>query len=273
MKNRTMKPTYAIMTVLLAALVSSAAAQPAYRSGEVLTYKVSYRAKMIPNTEVARVRVTVADTAVEGRAAYRITGNARTLPSFRWFYNLDDTYNSYVDAESGRPFFSNSAIRENSFRSSSRFDYDWDAGVAATVKRRKQNPPVERRITLSDKSYDGVSLFYDLRSLDSDGFVRGEERTIALLLDDTVRHIRYKFLGRERKKVRGVGTFRTLKFSCQLATSTGDSFDDGTECLLWISDDRNKIPVFFESPIKVGSVRAYIESYEGLRYPVESLSD
>ncbi len=268
-----MKPIYALLVALFAASASPLAAQTAYRSGEELVYKVSYRAKMIPNTEVARVRVTVTDTTVRDRAAYRITGNARTMPSFRWFYNLDDTYNSYVDAESGRPFFSNSALRENSFRSSSRFDYDWERGVATTVKRRKQNPPVTRHIPLSGKSYDGVSLFYDLRSLDPAEFRRGDERTIALLLDDTVRHIRYRFLGRERKKVRGVGTFRTLKFSCQLATSTGDSFDDGTECFLWISDDRNKIPIFFESPIKVGSIRAYIESYRGLRYPMESLSD
>ena len=96
---------------------------------------------------------------------------------------------------------------------------------------------------------------------------------IALLLDDTVRHISYRFLGREKKKVRGVGTFRTLKFSCQLATSTGMSFDDGDEFFIWISDDSNKIPVYFESPIKVGSVRAYIKSYKGLMHPLESLVD
>ena len=54
---------------------------------------------------------------------------------------------------------------------------------------------------------------------------------------------------------------------------TGESFDDGSEFFIWISDDRNKIPIFFESPIRVGSVRAYISSYEGLRYPLESKVD
>ena len=46
--------------------------------------------------------------------------------------------------------------------------------------------------------------------------------------------------------------------------------DDGTEFEVWISDDRNKIPLYIKSPIKVGSVQAYLTSYEGLRYPLDS---
>ena len=53
----------------------------------------------------------------------------------------------------------------------------------------------------------------------------------------------------------------------------GESFEDGTEFYIWISDDRNKIPIFFESPIRVGSVRAYISGFDGLRFPLESLEE
>ena len=50
-----------------------------------------------------------------------------------------------------------------------------------------------------------------------------------LVLEDTIRPIRYRFLGREVKNIRGTGKFRTLKFRCELATSTGESFEDGSE--------------------------------------------
>ena len=40
--------------------------QPAFRAGEELTLKVSYRAKLIPNTEVATVVMSVADTTING---------------------------------------------------------------------------------------------------------------------------------------------------------------------------------------------------------------
>ena len=34
---------------------------------------------------------------------------------------------------------------------------------------------------------------------------------------------------------------------------------------------RNKIPLYIESPVKVGSINAYISGYKGLKYPVSSL--
>jgi len=247
--------------------------QPAFRNGEQLTLKVSYRAKLIPNTEVATVVMNVTDTTINNRPYYCIYANARTMPSWRWFYNLNDTYRSYIDTTTFRPVLSTSQIRENGYRAWSRFEYDWDKGVSVNHKQRRQDPVREWQIPIEGKSYDGVSLFYDLRTTDPATLVEGEDRTIALLLNDTVRYINYRFLGRENKRVRGVGTFRTLKFSCQLATSTGESFEDGSEFFIWISDDRNKIPIFFESPIRVGSVRAYISRFEGLRFPVESRED
>lgn len=265
--------TYLLLLCALTVSAQQSSVQPAFRAGEELTLRVSYRAKLIPNTEVATVVMSVADTTIDGRPHYCIYANARTMPSWRWFYNLNDTYRSYVDTTSFRPTLSTSQIRENGYRAWSRFEYDWVNGVSVNHKQRKQDPPTEHRIPIAGKSYDGVSLFYDLRTIDPATLVENQDRTIALLLNDTVRYINYRFLGRERKKVRGVGTFRTLKFSCQLATSTGESFEDGSEFFIWISDDRNKIPIYFESPIRVGSVRAYINSYRNLRHPLESLDE
>lgn len=265
--------TLATMLCALTLTTQHIGAQPAFRNGEELTLRVSYRARLFPNTELATVVMSVADTTINNRPYYLIYANARTMPSFRWFYNLNDTYRSYVDTTTFRPVLATSQIRENGYRAWTRFEYDWSKGVSTNTKQRREAPIEKRLIPISGKSYDGVSLFYDMRTTDPATLVENQERTIALLLSDTVRHIKYRYLGRERKKVRGVGTFRTLKFVCQLATSTGESFEDGTEFYMWISDDRNKIPIYFESPIRVGSVRAYINTYNGLRFPLESLED
>ena len=94
-------------------------------------------------------------------------------------------------------------------------------------------------------------------------------RDLEMVLEDTVRYLSFRYDGREVKKVKGLGKFNTIKFRCKIATSDGFSFTDGTEFMVWISDDRNKIPLYIESPIKVGSVCAYLSSYEGLRYPLD----
>ena len=56
----------------------------------------------------------------------------------------------------------------------------------------------------------------------------------------------------------------------QLGTSEGFSFTDGTVFTIWISDDENKIPLYLESPVRIGSINAYLSGYKGLKYPLKS---
>lgn len=42
---------------------------------------------------------------------------------------------------------------------------------------------------------------------------------------------------------------------------------------LWVTNDANRIPVYVESPILIGSVKGYITKIEGNRYPLSSLKN
>lgn len=39
---------------------------------------------------------------------------------------------------------------------------------------------------------------------------------------------------------------------------------------VWVSDDKNKIPIYIETPIVVGSVKVKLMSYKGLRNKEEA---
>ena len=117
---------------------------------------------------------------------------------------------------------------------------------------------------------DAVSLYFNLRTVKDEQIKEGFAKDLDMVLEDTVRTLSFRYDGREVRKIRGLGKFNTIRFRCKIATSTETAFRDGTEFVVWISDDRNKIPLYMESPIKVGSVCAYLSSYEGLRYPLDS---
>ena len=72
-----------------------------YVPGEELFYTVSYRAKLVPNTEVATVVVHTSEVELEGRTVYNVFGRGKTMPTFRWFFSLDDRYNIWVDLAHG----------------------------------------------------------------------------------------------------------------------------------------------------------------------------
>jgi hypothetical protein len=91
-------------------------------------------------------------------------------------------------------------------------------------------------MALTAESMDPIALFFNLRSAQAENFRVGEPATLQMVLQDTIRHLHYRYLGRENKKIRNMGRFRTLKFECQLGTTEGYSFTDGTIFTIWISE-------------------------------------
>ena len=263
-----------LILLIIGIAAAAAATAQIYHPGEALHYRVSYRAKLFPDTEVASVDVTTVDGTLDGRRAYKVVGYGRTSPAFRWFFSVEDTYTVWVDPATMRSMRFEGDIREGKYTFRNRYDYDWARGEVRTWWQSRQNPPQTRTMKISQQAMDAVSLYFNLRSIDADELREGERRSMEMVLEDTVRTLDFRFLGREVKRLpKQGGSYRTLKFACQIGTSDGFSFTDGTEFTVWISDDRNKIPLYIESPIRVGSIQAVISSFSGLKYPLDCRTD
>ena len=274
MTHRTHTPTsrtarrLTLTAAVLAACILSVAAQ-LYNAGERLTYKVAYRAKLIPNTEMATVEMATTLDTLDGRMLYKVSGCARIMSAFRWFFDVEDKYTIWVDTLTKRTQRFESDIREGDYTFRSRYRYDWDAMQVHTWAQSRDKEPRENTIALTANSMDAISLYFNLRSLEPEDFDDGKTHTLEMVLDTKIKMLRFRYLGREECRVPKRGRFRALKFACTLGSSEEFSFTDGTEFLIWITDDRNKFPLMLESPVRVGRVRAYISGYEGLRYPLD----
>jgi hypothetical protein len=243
----------------------------AFAGGEELQLAISFRAKMWPNTDMGNVVMTVSEDTVHAQPAYKVEAYARTNV-FRWIFKMDDYYTTWLGKSTGLPMKSTSELSEGSYRFSSAFNYNWDSMEVQNRWRNHKRPEDSNKtISLTEGSMDGVALFYRLRSDDIHSYTVGEPRVLELLLEDTVRRIQYTYLGPEVKDVDGLGSLKTLKFSCQIATSEGERFDDGSVFFLWVTDDPNKVPVYLESPIRFGSVRARLTKYKNLKYINDSV--
>ena len=236
-----------IFAILLITVVSSASAQ-LFQEGEVLYYRAAYRAKVVPNIEAGEVTVSTKTDTLNGKDMYRVTGNGRTLPFFRWFFDMDDTYNIWVDKENLRTQRFESDLKEDKYTFRSNYRYDWDSMKVHTWSQKRQNTPRTKTMNLTPESMDAVSLYFNLRSVDLESFREGEHRRLDMVLEDTIRHLRYRYIGREVLKVPKMGSFDTMKFACTIGSSEEFSFTDGTEFFIWITNDENKIPVMLASP-------------------------
>ncbi|MDZ7741122.1 MAG: DUF3108 domain-containing protein [Bacteroidota bacterium] len=51
----------------------------------------------------------------------------------------------------------------------------------------------------------------------------------------------------------------------------GTLFSQGESLSIWITDDRNRIPVKAEAKILAGAVKAFLMTAENLRHPLQSI--
>ena len=90
---------------------------------------------------------------------------------------------------------------------------------------------------------------------------------VTLFLDDAIWPVYIRYLGKEQMTTK-LGTFNCIKFRPLLIKGT--LFEGGEKMTVWVTDDKNKVPVRVESPIVVGSIKADMIKYENLRNPMTS---
>lgn len=258
------------ITSLLLTLIVAVAQAQLYVPGETLNYRMSYRAKLFPNTEVANVIIQTSEAELDGQPVYKVYGMGETARAFNWILPVRDAYTIWVDPQTLRTKRFDADIKEGDYTRRSTFIFDHKNGKVYTRWRSRQRPEEFRTMDISENGMDAISLYFNMRTVADSQIKEGFARDLEMVLEDTVRYLSFRYEGREVKKIKNLGKFNTLKFRCKIATSDGYAFTDGTEFEVWISDDRNKIPLYIRCPIKVGSVQAYISSFEGLRYPLDS---
>jgi hypothetical protein len=250
---------------LIFAMMSLSAVAGSFGDGEQLTYGVSSRAALVPNINVMNVTLRTVAENIAGVPHYHIVGNGRTGGFVKGFFNLNDTYHSWLDARTLLPTRMTADIAEDSHRFRATYNYDWRAmTVSTTTRNARWDADRFAEMPLTERSGDALSLLYRLRDIDIDRLTEGTRYPLDLVLDNTTKPIYYTYLGREELKIRKVGTFRAIKIRCTMATADGATYSEGMELTAWVSDDANRIPLLIESPIRVGSVRVTLASWHVL---------
>jgi hypothetical protein len=84
-----------------------------------------------------------------------------------------------------------------------------------------------------------------------------------MFFDDETTKFKLKFVGREDIKT------KFGKVSCMIFkpyVQAGRVFKEEESLTVWISDDDNKIPIRLKASLAVGSIKADLEAFKGLKH-------
>ncbi len=239
----------------------------AFSSGEELKYKVIYNWGAIW-IESAEGTFTVAPAEVKGRICYHLSGTGYTYPKYAWFYKVQDVYNAYVDSESFRPLRFNADVHEGGKKE--KHDYFFNNAsekVYMSIQRGKDPAKVDS-LKIGSCTIDVLTAIYYARNIDYSACKPNDTISVSLLIDGKLYPIYVRYLGKTVYTSKELGQFNCVKFSPLLVEGT--IFKGGEGMIVWVTDDKNKIPLYIETPIVIGTVKVKLVSYKGLRNPEDS---
>ncbi len=85
-----------------------------------------------------------------------------------------------------------------------------------------------------------------------------------MFFDDETTKFKLKFLGREDITTK-FGVISTMIF--RPLVQSGRVFKEQESLTVWVSDDDNKLPVRIKASLAVGSIKADLDSFKGLKNP------
>ena len=246
-----------ILLIFLASTGFSTQKARAYVVGEYFKFRIHYG---IINAGYATLEVK--EATKNNKKVFHAVGKGWTTGMSRFFFKVDDNYESYFDKETGKPYQFVRKIDEGGYTKNQEgfFDQANNTVLVKDYKNKKQ-----KSINVTENVQDIVSTFYYLRNHPNiDRLKNGESITVDMFFDDEVIKFRLKYLGNEDIKTK-YGTISTMIF--RPLVQSGRVFKEEESLTVWISADDNKIPVRIKASLAVGSLKADLDGFRGLKYP------
>lgn len=237
----------------------------AFSPGEELIYEASYNWGFIW-LDAGKV-IFKADKSVHKEIpCYRLSGIGGTYPSYDWIFKVRDRFESWVDTSSLKPYRYIRDVQEGSryFYNECFFNYEKRKAYCITKEKKKI---MQDTVPLFPCAFDPLTMIYISRNADFSKCKVNDTIPITLFLDNVNYNLYLRYLGKDKLKL-NVGTFNCIKFSPKLVEGT--IFKGGEGMIVWATDDKNRIPVYVEAPILVGTVKATITSWKGLKNKLEA---
>lgn len=234
-----------------------------FQRGEVGKYRVFYDSWLTSGITagVGTISVLNENKKFYGRDTYHVEVLAKSVGMFSWFFKVRDVYESWFDTEAIAPWKFYRHQREGGYEIKETVNFNQFEHWAQSDKKKVEVPPY---------CQDVVSGFYYMRTLDFSDAVANKEYYISFVMDDSVYHSKIMYLGKEVVKTR-MGKFRCHKFKPMVAQ--GEVFDEPYPMTLWVTDDRNLVPVMGKSAVIIGSIKLELTEIEGLKYPMDAIVD
>jgi len=255
-----MKKLVLILLLFISFKFLGAQESSSFQAGEWLRFKLSYSGWM----KAGNATLEVTESIYKNTPVYKVVGKGWTTGPVKWVFKVEDHYESHFDKVTGQPYKFVRNIDEGGYTKNRIVDFD-HLQNKALINDLKDN--THSTVDIEQNIQDLVSAYYYLRNnYNTETIQEGDVVELNIFFDSETFLFKLKYLGRETIDTE-FGKIKCIKFRPYVMA--GRVFREEESLTLWVSADKNKVPIKIKADLQVGSLRADLEALKGLKHPFE----
>ncbi len=223
-----------------------------FQPGEKLTYKIAFKWGPVW-LSAGEASFTLEESKYNNKTCYHAIGYGETYKSYDWFFKVRDKYESYIDPVTLQPQKFVRDVYEGGYTIYNNVTFKHSEGKATSTNGTYDVPNCIQ---------DVLSAIYYARCIDFSKYKVNDIIPVTIFLDDSIYPLYIRYLGKETLKAKS-GTYRCILFKPLLIKGT--IFKGGEQMTVYVTDDKNKVPVRVSSPILIGEILAELSDTKGLK--------
>ena len=235
-----------------------------FGTGERLEYRVHMG---FVNAGYGVMQISDGVFQINGRPCYKVDVYGETTGLTKVFYDVKDNWGTYLDTAAIVPHRFYRYIKENRYRKNEIVDFEHKKDTAVVSKLDKQTKELreKRYYPIPSDVQDLISGYYYLRVLDFDKMPIGKVLSIDAFFDEELYDFKVRYLGKEKVNTK-LGKFHGIVLAPIMPKNSLFRGEDAIK--VWLSDDKNKIPLKVKASMFVGAIEVDITHYSNLKNPL-----
>ena len=227
--------------------------QPPFHSGEIIKYAAFYQWGLI-EINAGDVQFLVDSISKDGLPTYHFTGIGISKSKYDWIYQVRDTFQSIVNANTFQPIFYERHTSEGNYTVHNRSLFQKESGKIVLYLENSEEGFSMKHLDWQDHLLDLQTAVYYARMLDPTNAHIDEEYTFHIIIDGEPFDITITYEGKENIKLSKGRNYSCHRISTEVIEGT--IFSSHQRITIWVSDDGRQLPIKVEAPIIVGKIKA-----------------
>lgn len=224
-----------------------------FRDGENLLYVVKFGPIVGGNASLV-----LKQEYFNNKLVFHARGEAKTVGLAEKLYSVKDVFESFFDMHTLLPYKSIRDVKEGNYRKHEEALFNHHGNTVYCSRK-------DTLVTIPQNTLDMMSLLYYIRSIDLQNMKKGDVLRTVTFFDEELFPFDIRFKGTEVIKTK-YGKIRCYRFDP--VVEPGRMFESEDDMTIWISADRNLIPIKVKFNLVVGSLHMELNEYSNLKFPL-----